>query len=247
MIEAERLLLAEALKDPANNRFVLVSDSCIPLYNFTYIYGYIMASSKSFIDSFLDAKEKRYNPKMSPHIPRAKWRKGSQWFVLKREHAEVVAFDTNVFSLFQEHCKRRPLPEFWRQEYMIGDPSKQHNCIPDEHYVQTLLAIKDFEGEIERRGVTYTLWNQSTRDRERKGWHPVTFAYSDATSKLIHEIKNIESIYYETEYRREWCSSNGSPGPCFLFARKFTRGAAIRLLNLTLQETDENTTALLPL
>lgn len=233
MIEAERLLLAEALKDLANDRFLLVSDSCVPLYNFTYIYEYIMRSPKSFIDSFLDAKENRYNPKMAPYIQRDNWRKGSQWFALKREHAAVVAGDTHVFSLFQEHCKRRPLPEFWRHQYMNGDPSKQHNCIPDEHYVQTLLAINGFEGEIERRAVTYTLWNQSGRDQERKGWHPVTFGYSDATSKLINEIKGIESIYYETEYRTEWCSSNGSPRPCFLFARKFTRGAALRLLNVT--------------
>ena len=28
--------------------------------------------------SFLDVKDGRYNPKMSPKIPREKWRKGSQ-------------------------------------------------------------------------------------------------------------------------------------------------------------------------
>ena len=28
--------------------------------------------------SFLDGKEGRYNPKMSPTIPKGKWRKGSQ-------------------------------------------------------------------------------------------------------------------------------------------------------------------------
>ena len=25
-----------------------------------------------------------------------------------------------------------------------ADPSKEHNCIPDEHYVQTLLAVSFF-------------------------------------------------------------------------------------------------------
>lgn len=234
MIEAERLLLAEALKDPANDRFLLVSDSCVPLYNFTYIYNYVMASPKSFVDSFLDAKESRYNPKMAPIVQRDKWRKGSQWFALKRDHAAVIAFDADVFPLFQQHCKRRPLPEFWRQQHMNGDPSKQHNCIPDEHYVQTLLAIKGFEGEIERRTLTFTLWNQSGKDRERKGWHPVTFALSDASAELINEIKGIASVNYEMEYRKEWCSSNGTLRPCFLFARKFTRGAALKLLNQTI-------------
>ncbi|GFZ06344.1 core-2/I-branching beta-1,6-N-acetylglucosaminyltransferase family protein [Actinidia rufa] len=46
MIQAERLLLEAALEDPANQRFVLLSDS------------------------FLDKKEGRYNPKMSPVIPK---------------------------------------------------------------------------------------------------------------------------------------------------------------------------------
>ncbi|MCO5591244.1 hypothetical protein L7F22_045225 [Adiantum nelumboides] len=156
-----------------------------------------------------------------------------EWFALKRDHAAVVAFDTDVFPLFQQHCKRRPLPEFWRQQSMYGDPSKQHNCIPDEHYVQTLLAIRGYEDEIERRTLTFTQWDQSGKNRERKGWHPVTFALSDASSELINSIKNITSVYYETEYRREWCSSNGTARPCFLFARKFTRGATLKLLNET--------------
>ncbi|KAL6546799.1 hypothetical protein OROMI_022520 [Orobanche minor] len=78
MIEAERVLFEEALQDPANQRFILLSDSCVPLYNFSYIYKYLMDSPRSFVDSFFDKKDVRYNPKMSPVIHRNKWRKGSQ-------------------------------------------------------------------------------------------------------------------------------------------------------------------------
>lgn len=46
----------------------------------------------------------------------------------------------------------------------------------------------------------------------------------------LHAQK-VDNIYYETEYRREWCSSMGKPSYCFLFARKFTRAAALRLLD----------------
>lgn len=45
-------------------------------------------------------------------------------------------------------------------------------------------------------------------------------------------LQGIDNIYYETEYRREWCTSKGKPSRCFLFARKFTRPAALRLLNM---------------
>ncbi|XP_024029525.1 uncharacterized protein LOC21403435 isoform X1 [Morus notabilis] len=232
MIEAERILLRRALKDTYNERFAFLSDSCIPLYNFSYIYDYVMSTPNSFVDSFADTKEGRYNPKMDPVIPVHNWRKGSQWVVLTRKHAEVVVKDDTVFPIFQWHCKRRSLPEFWRDRPLPADASKEHNCIPDEHYVQTLLAQEGLEGEITRRSLTHSSWDlSSSKDRERRGWHPVTYKFSDATPMLIQSIKEIDNIYYETEYRREWCTSEGNPAPCFLFARKFTRPAALRLIN----------------
>ncbi|XP_043724195.1 glycosyltransferase BC10-like isoform X2 [Telopea speciosissima] len=232
MIQAERILLKNALMDPFNERFVFLSDSCLPLYSFSYTYDYIMSTPNSFVDSFADTKEGRYNPKMHPVIPVHNWRKGSQWVVLTRKHAEVVVEDDLVYPVFQQHCRRKSLPEFWRDHPLPVDGSKEHNCIPDEHYVQTLLAQKGLEEEITRRTLTHTSWDlPSSKVRERRGWHPVTYKMSDATPAVIQSIKDIDNIYYETESRREWCSSKGKPARCFLFARKFTRSAGLRLLN----------------
>lgn len=194
----------------------------------------ILMSNSNAGCSFADTKEGRYNPKMAPLVPVYNWRKGSQWVVLTRKHAEVVVNDTTVFPMFQQHCKRRSLPEFWRDHPIPADTSMEHNCIPDEHYVQTLLAREGLEGEITRRSLTHSSWDlSSSKDPERRGWHPVTYKFSDATPTLIQSIKDIDNIYYETEYRREWCSSKGKPSRCFLFARKFTRPAAFRLLNMS--------------
>ncbi|XP_059662546.1 glycosyltransferase BC10-like [Cornus florida] len=230
MIQAERLLLKAALEDPANRRFVLLSDSCVPLYNFSHIYNYLMASPRSFVDSFLDKKEGRYNPKMSHVIPMNKWRKGSQWIALIRSHAGVVVNDEVIFPVFKKFCKRRPPLDVSKGKRNVK-LQKQHNCIPDEHYVQTLLAMSDLEGELERRTVTYTLWNQSATNMERKGWHPITFSYANSSPQQIKKVKDINHVYYETEYRTEWCSNNSTFVPCFLFARKFAQGAAMRLLS----------------
>ncbi|PWA85522.1 core-2/I-branching beta-1,6-N-acetylglucosaminyltransferase family protein [Artemisia annua] len=258
MIQAEIILLRHALMDPSNERFAFVSDSCIPLYNFSYTYDYIMSTSTSFVDSFADTKEGRYNPKMDPVINVNHWRKGSQ---------------------------RKSLPEFWRDRPVPADNSKEHNCIPDEHYVATLLALlelnishncllalirdksrhisacrpviilfiflpatsnedpphKGLEGELTRRSLTHTSWDiSSSKGRERQGWHPVTYKLADATPMLVQSIKDIDNIYYETEYRREWCTSKGKPSSCFLFARKFTRPAAMRLLNMESRLRSEN-------
>ncbi|XP_048490432.1 glycosyltransferase BC10 isoform X2 [Beta vulgaris subsp. vulgaris] len=278
MIEAERLLLDAALDDPANQRFVLLSDSCVPLYNFSYIYHYVMESPRSFVDSFLDKKDERYNPKMSPAIKEDKWRKGSQWFTLIRKHAEVVVDDELVFSVFRKYCKRRPpvddakgklnlasiisaiprvespfsmvciseqlggvIHPFYNMTLEILNKlqkpwkpmklQKQHNCIPDEHYLQTLLTMMGLENELERRTLTYTLWNESASRMEGTGWHPVTFSYSAATPQRIQELKDISHVYYASEYRTEWCRTNSTAVPCFLFARKFSQGAAMRLLS----------------
>ncbi|KAL3521931.1 hypothetical protein ACH5RR_014765 [Cinchona calisaya] len=233
MIQAERLLFRAALDDPANQRFVLLSESCVPLYNFSYIYNYLMASPRSFVDSFLDKKEGRYNRKMAPVIPKNKWRKGSQWITLVRKHAEVIVDDDVVFPIFQKFCKRRPTVDESKGKQNLK-LQKQHNCIPDEHYVQTLLAMNDLEDEIERRAVTYTLWNHSTSKMETKGWHPITFNYADAGPQQIKRIRGINHVYYGTEFRTEWCSNNATLVPCFLFARKFSVGAAMHLLSLGL-------------
>nr|GMD08947.1 glycosyltransferase BC10-like isoform X1 [Ipomoea batatas] len=207
MIEAERLLLNAALEDPANQRFVLLSESCVPLYNFSYVYAYLMASPRSFVDSFLDESEKekenRYNPRMMPYIPKSKWRKGSQ--------------------------RRPPIEASLRNPNL--NLQKQHNCIPDEHYVQTLLEMHGLGGELERRTVTYTVWNQSKTNMEKGGWHPMRFNYADAGPEKIKTIKAIRNVYYKTEDRTEWCSNNSTLVPCFLFARKFSRAAAMRLLS----------------
>ncbi|CAL9042473.1 unnamed protein product [Musa banksii] len=230
MIEAERLLFAAALKDPANRRFALISDSCVPLYNFSYIYNYVMSSSKSFVDSFLDKREGRYNPKMFPTIPKDRWRKGSQWTILVRKHAQIVAADTVVFPEFRRFCKRRIEPVLGGKQNHKEAAQKEHNCIPDEHYMQTLLSMNQLEHELERRTLTYTSWNQSIDAQDKSNWHPKKFEFADASLQHITEIRNINHIYYETEYRTEWCQCNATFVPCFLFARKFSRSAAMRIL-----------------
>ncbi|KAF5190449.1 Core-2 i-branching beta-n-acetylglucosaminyltransferase family protein, partial [Thalictrum thalictroides] len=66
---------------------------------------------------------------------------------------------------------------------------KQHNCIPDEHYVQTLLSMSELDNELERRTLTYTLWNQSTTKLEKSAWHPVKFSYAKAGPQQMKEIQ----------------------------------------------------------
>jgi hypothetical protein len=49
-MKAERLLIQKALLDPDNQRFVLLSESCIPLYPPQTVYQQLMAESRSRIN-----------------------------------------------------------------------------------------------------------------------------------------------------------------------------------------------------
>ncbi|XP_022883424.1 uncharacterized protein LOC111400229 [Olea europaea var. sylvestris] len=105
MIDAERRLLANALLDFSNQRFVLLSDSCIPLFNFTTIYKYLTETNLSFLGSFDDPRKPgrgRYNRQMWPTISIEQWRKGSQWFEIHRDLAVKIVSDQKYYQVFHE-------------------------------------------------------------------------------------------------------------------------------------------------
>ncbi|CAN6895637.1 unnamed protein product [Brassica oleracea] len=122
MIDAERRLLSHAILEPSNARFVLLSETCIPLFNFTTVYTYLMRATSSFIGSFDDPRpigRGRYNPRMFPHLSLSDWRKGNQWFEISRKVSAEIVSDQRYYALFKEHC-RPP-------------------CYMDEHYLPTLV------------------------------------------------------------------------------------------------------------
>ncbi|KAI3691225.1 hypothetical protein L2E82_49458 [Cichorium intybus] len=93
MVDAEKRLLANALKDPDNQHFVLLSDSCVPLRGFDYVNNYLLYTNVSFIDSFEDPGPHgsgRYSNHMLPEVEKKFFRKGAQWFTMKRQHMPLL-------------------------------------------------------------------------------------------------------------------------------------------------------------
>ncbi|KAL0350315.1 UNVERIFIED_CONTAM: Glycosyltransferase BC10 [Sesamum radiatum] len=164
MIDAERRLLGNALLDPSNQRFVLLSDSCIPLFNFTTVYDYLMGSNHSFLGSFDDphkAGRGRYNHQMWPTITIEQWRKGSQWFELHRDLALKVVSDQKYYPVFSDLC-RPP-------------------CYNDEHYLPTLVNIL-YPEMNSNRTTTWVDWS-------RGGAHPRKFGWIDVRVELLNQIR----------------------------------------------------------
>ncbi|KAG6558084.1 hypothetical protein Mapa_000265 [Marchantia paleacea] len=165
MCDAERRLLANALLDFSNERFVLLSESCIPVFNFTMFYDHVINSRASFVGAFDDPGpfgRGRYNPNMEPEVRVEQWRKGAQWFEVSRKHAIFIVSDTKYYPKFRDFCKP--------------------NCYVDEHYITTMMFI-EFPNEIANRSVTSVDWS-------RGGSHPAMFNKHDIRPELIQRIQD---------------------------------------------------------
>ena len=172
MVEAERRLLANALLDISNQRFILLSESCIPLFNFPTIYKYLMGSEKSFVEAYDlpgPVGQGRYDHKMAPTIKLEQWRKGSQWFEMDRDLAIEVISDKKYYAVFGRYCK----------------PS----CYSDEHYLPTFVSIK-FWKKNSNRTLTWVDWSKG-------GPHPSKFIRTHVTVEFLKTLRNNGS---ECEY-----------------------------------------------
>ncbi|PRQ40320.1 putative glycosyl transferase, family 14 [Rosa chinensis] len=165
MIEAERRLLANALLDISNDRFVLLSESCIPLHNFSTIYHFLVNSKQTFVQVYDDPSSVgrgRYSSHMYPQISLSQWRKGSQWFQIDRDIATEVVADKKYFPLFQKYCRG--------------------SCYADEHYFPTFVHMK-FSAKNSNKTLTWY-------DFSRGGPHPAQFTRTDVTVNLLNSFRN---------------------------------------------------------
>eukprot|EP01018_Ginkgo_biloba_P029962 Gb_25831 [translate_table: standard] len=174
MGDAERRLLANALLDFSNERFVLLSESCIPVFNFSTVYDYLMNSQESFVNVFDDpgyTGRGRYNEDMKPDITIEQWRKGSQWFEVDRRLALHIISDTKYYSIFKAAC----LPP----------------CYLDEHYLPTFVSMQ-FGFMNSARSLTWVDWS-------RGGPHPATFGMEDITEEFMRSIRDGNTCTYHNQ------------------------------------------------
>ncbi|XP_073525353.1 uncharacterized protein [Phyllobates terribilis] len=175
MCDAERRLLANALLDIANEYFILLSESCIPLANFSSIYRYISKSRYSFIGAIDDLSvygRGRYHPNMTPEVNLTEWRKGSQWFEINRKLAFIIIQDKKYYPKFEEYCK-------------------PHACYVDEHYFPTMLTIEAPE-LLANRTLTWVDWS-------RGGAHPATYGKDDVSAEFFGRIIGDSSCVYNDQ------------------------------------------------
>ncbi len=206
VLAAERRLLANALLDAANERYVLVSESCIPVTPFPVAYQYFLESEHSFVESLIDLGPTgigryyriRDPQKLYPEISSGEWRKGSQWFEMSRELALMVVADRKYYTKFEAVL-------------CLGDC----NCYADEHYLPTVLTILA-PSKLANRTTTFVDF------RDETDAHPYEWEASDVTEVNLQTVTTGQN-----------CTYNGNLTEiCHLFARKFSPGTIESLLEL---------------
>ncbi|XP_071732446.1 glycosyltransferase BC10-like [Rutidosis leptorrhynchoides] len=198
LISAARRLIATAiLDDPSNQFFTLISQHCIPLHSFQYVYSTLFELNshqvaelrtlkyKSFIE-IIDQDPNlwdRYNSRgeyvMVPEVKFDDFRVGSQFFTLTRKHAIMVVNERRLWNKFRLTCL------------------KPHSCYPEEHYFPTLLSLVDLEG-CTGYTLTHVNWTDSING------HPHTYYPNELSPELIYNLRR-------SDFKQD-----------YMFARKFS-------------------------
>lgn len=144
-INAWRYLLRTALMDPCNERFIFLSDSCVPLHPMRAIYQQLMQEKRSWINYFRPWWPPEDNRELV-EIPQEHRFVNSEWMVLNRKHAQLMVEDNLIVHKVQNH---------------------PHSA---EGYAATLFSFYNcLEGETVNKGTTHVNFLRGVDS------HPYTF------------------------------------------------------------------------
>ncbi|KAJ7974821.1 Core-2/I-branching beta-1,6-N-acetylglucosaminyltransferase family protein [Quillaja saponaria] len=202
LISATRRLLATAIiDDPLNQYFALVSQYCVPLHSFNFMYNYLFRNPLTSISSFSSTQLEyqsfieilsdepnlfeRYGARgddvMLPEVSFEEFRVGSQFFILTRRHALAVIRDRKLWRKFRLPCLN------------------VDSCYPEEHYFPTLLSMEDLKG-CSQFTLTRVNWTGSFDG------HPHLYTPLEVSAELVYRLRQSNSSY------------------SYFFARKFSPG-----------------------
>ncbi|KAL1210360.1 Glycosyltransferase BC10 [Cardamine amara subsp. amara] len=209
---ARRLISHALLDDPLNYMFALISPSCVPIRSFHFTYKTLVSSRKSFIEILKDEPWQfdrwaaRGEYAMLPEVKLEEFRIGSQFWVLKRRHARVVARDRRIWEKFNKTCVR------------------EDTCYPEENYFPTLLNMRDPRGCVPAT-LTHVDWTIND------GGHPRMYEPEEVVPDLILRLRKTRPRYGEDGINGSDWSVVERNDP-FLFARKFSPVALEPLLGM---------------
>lgn len=101
LVLAFNRLIEEALKDPDNSHFILLSGSCIPAKPFNYIYDFLNPNFSYFNICPQEQCFPRANQTLQ-FIDKKFIQKSSTWCILNKKHANVLIKETFYINWFKD-------------------------------------------------------------------------------------------------------------------------------------------------
>ena len=120
LVKAQNLLLREALKDPQNERFVFLSNSCIPLKPFDYVYRSLLKDNLCFFNAAREEHifERNRGENLANAFGRKNVKKASQWSILTRPIAQILSRSDDVLQSVFEPGKKDLADEYFYISYL---------------------------------------------------------------------------------------------------------------------------------
>lgn len=134
LVKAQNMLLREALKDTENEHFIFLSNSCVPLKKFDYIYNALFEEDLCFFNMARDEHifERGRGQELLKHCGKDNVKKASQWCVLTREVAGILTDSDDVLELFFESEKFALADEYFYISYLFN--LGKRDCIHGFYY-----------------------------------------------------------------------------------------------------------------
>lgn len=135
IVEAQLLLLDQAIKDKNNRHFIFISNSCLPFKTFNYIFNNLNVDKSYFNKGIPFEKD------LEPNIAH----KASQWCILNKKHTELLLNNKKTIrKTFESFQNVKGCPD----EYCIISSLKSLNKDKD-------LIVTD---NLSVNATTYTGW-----------------------------------------------------------------------------------------
>ena len=195
LIEAQISLLETALThDKDNQKFILLSESCLPSKNFNELYTFLNNNKKlSYIN--LLSQFKLYHSYINKNYKY----KHSQWFCLDRHHVKKLLLKKNNIIQELKHLKG-------------GDEYFLNYILPDKNIIDfpitnvdwsNLDLVQSYQNKVDKlwkqydknkNNDTLKLINYYKKIKIKYAKHPKT--YYEINDELISKIKNSESFFF---------------------------------------------------
>lgn len=187
LVKATNILIEEALKDTSNKKIVLVSDSCIPIKSFDYIYNKVFEDKTSWFNYYspnlLEGSTTHYNriKSLDPAIKNHAYIH-EQWMILDRQHADILNKNTHYITYF---IKNSLFPD---EMYYITMLNLLHKNIKNELKFKMTSRLNYLKHDY----ITFAKW-YDTKTKLLYMYHP--YEFNKMEKEDIEKIKNSKALF----------------------------------------------------